>query len=834
MRNKRETDISQYTEKNNEPMDYTEETESGGKRFFKGFGRMIVTLLSVVLVAMIISGISLFVYIFTIASEPTGIDLKAKSMNQTSFIMVENKESGEFEEYQQLYNTENRIWVDNNNIPESMKEAIVAIEDKRFYDHSGVDWTRTASAVINLMTGNDSYGGSTLTQQLIKNITDDNEVSITRKLREICKALNLEKEYTKDQILEAYLNVVNFGNNCQGVEAAAQLYFDKSITDCSIAECAAIAGITQNPSLWNPLVYPENNKKRREIVIEEMHDQGKISDSEYEEAMKESVDMKFVGFQNVDDDEDEDDNGYVQNWYIDELYYDLQSDLAEFYGISESAASDKLFTEGLKIYCAMDLDMQNYIEEQALKIDKTYDTNLQIGSTLMDLDGRIIATVGSSEKKVQALQWDRARTSVLQPGSSIKPVIAYPLCIDKKLLYFSSVIQDEPIENYKYNESGVLVSGPENAYRYYKGNMLLSDAIMWSSNATAAQAIQLLGGPDVAYEQAVTKMGFQNLSEEDQNYIGALSIGGMNGGVTVREMAAAYTYMGNGGLYYKPYTYYYVTDSEDNIILDNRSQVPKKAYSAETAGIMNRLLHYNMVNTTLSMTNASYAKIDGWDIIGKTGTTDEDKDSWFCGASPYAVMATWCGFDTPDSISSNGKTVSSKFFSNIMGKYLENKEQKDYKLSPNLIEAQFNPSNGLIVSTDYISGKYIGYYTEDNLPTFTNYVSNYGEGDNSDNDSDTDTDWYDGSNGDNGESGGGSENSGGEEGSNGGNNGAGGNHGGESSGNEGGGESSGNENSGSQGGNEGGGENSGGNEGGNEGGGEAGGGEGGDAAEPAA
>lgn len=815
MRNKRETDISQYTEKNNEPMDYSSQTEGGAKKFFKGFGRVFVTLMSVVLVAMIISGISLFVYIFTIASEPTGIDLKAKSMNQTSFIMVENKESGEFEEYQQLYNTENRIWVDNNDIPESMKEAIVAIEDKRFYDHNGVDWTRTASAVFNLLTGSDSYGGSTLTQQLIKNITDDNEVSITRKLREICKALNLEKEYTKDQILEAYLNVVNFGNNCQGVEAAAQLYFNKSITDCSIAECAAIAGITQNPSLWNPLVYPENNQKRREIVLDEMHEQGKITDSEYEEAMKESAEMKFVGFQNTDDDEDDDDNGYVQNWYIDELYYDLQADLAEFYGISESAASDKLFTEGLKIYCAMDLDMQNYIEEQALNIDKTYDTNLQIGSSIMDFDGKVIATVGSSEKKVQALQWDRATMSSLQPGSSIKPVVAYPLCIEKKLLYFSSVIQDEPIENYKYNESGVLVSGPNNAYMHYKGNMLLPDAIMWSSNATAAQAIQLLGGPEVAYEQAVTKMGFEHLSEEDQNYIGALSIGGMNGGTTVREMAAAYTYLGNGGLYYKPYTYYYVTDSEDNVILDNRSQVPKKAYSAETAGIMNRLLHYNMANATTAMTSAPYARIEGWDIIGKTGTTDDNKDSWYCGASPYAVMATWCGYDDPSSISANGRTVAAKFFANIMGKYLENKEQKDYKLSPNLIEAQFNPSNGLIVSTDYVSGRYVGYYTEDNLPTFTSYVSNY-EGDGGDSDGD-DTD-YEGSD-DSSNSGGESEGNGGfgGEGGNGGHNGSGENQGGESSGNESGGESSGGENSGAnEGGNEGGGENSGGNEGGGE------------------
>jgi penicillin-binding protein 1A len=750
MRNKRETDISQYKERISEPLTNVP-TESSVKQFFKGFGKVLLTFFAIGFVAVFIAGISLSIYIFTLASEPTGIDLKAKSLNQTSFIMVENSETGEFEEYQTLYSTENRIWVDNQDIPQAMKDAIVAIEDKRFYEHNGVDWTRTASAVVNLVTGDDTYGGSTLTQQLIKNITDDNEVSLTRKLREICKALKLENEYTKDQILEAYLNVVNFGNNCQGVEAAAQLYFDKSITDCSIAECAAIAGITQNPSLWNPLVYPENNRQRREIVIQAMYDQDKITEAEYNDAMEESANMTFVGFTTDDDDEDDDDSGYVQNWYIDQLYYDLQSDLAEYYGISEAAASDKLFTEGLKIYCAMDLDMQNYMEEAAQNIDKSSDPNLQIGSTLMGYDGRVIAIVGSSNKKTVNLEWSRATDSSLQPGSSIKPVLVYPIAIEQKQMYFSSTVLDEAIDDYKYDSStGKLVSGPSNAYGYYKGNILLPDAIVCSSNATAAQTMLLIG-PSTAYEQAVTKMGFSRLSEEDIENTGALSIGGMNGGVEVREMAAAYTYLGNGGLYYKPYTYYYVTDSEDNIILDNRSQIPKAAYTAETAAIMNRLLHYNMENTTVSDGSASYAKIDGWDIIGKTGTTDNDKDSWFCGCSPYAVMATWCGFDDPATITN--KTISARFFANVMGKYLEDKEEKDYTFPSDIIEAQYNPYTGLIVSTENVSGKYVGYYTEDNMPAFggsysdsdynsynsdnnndnNNYSSSSGQGENSSN-----------------------------------------------------------------------------------------------------
>ena len=774
MRNKRETDISRYTDKSADT-GINENSESGVKRFFKGLCKFLLTAFTICFVALFIAGISLSIYIFTLASEPTGIDLKAKSLNQTSFIYIKDDETGEFKEYQTLYSTENRIWVDNQDIPQAMKDAVVAIEDKRFYEHNGVDWARTLSAVVNLATGEDTYGGSTITQQLIKNITDDNEVSINRKLREICKALKLEDEYTKDQILEAYLNVVNFGNNCQGVESAAQLYFDKSIKDCSIAECAAIAGITQNPSLWNPLVYPDNNKQRREIVINEMYDQGKITKSEYDNAMKESANMTFVGFKNTK--EDDDDNDYVQNWYIDQVFYDLREDLALYYNISEEAASEKLYTEGLKIYCAMDEKMQSYMEEAAQSIDKSYDYDLQIGSVLMGFDGRVIATVGSSKKKTQALEWDRATHSKLQPGSSIKPVIVYPYAIDNKLLYYSSVVKDEPVDNWK-DENGQLVSGPNNAYYGYKGDMLLPDAIEWSSNATAVQTMNLIGGPSVAYEQAVTKMGFKSLSEQDTQNTGALSMGGMNGGVSVREMAASYNYLGNGGLYYEPYTYYYVTDSEDNIIIDNREAVPKQAYSAETASIMNRLLSYNVTNS--AHTNAQYARISGWDIIGKTGTTDDDKDSWFCGLSPYATMATWCGFDQPASISNT--STSARFFSNVMGKYLEGKEQKEYNISPNLVEAQYNPYNGLIVTTDSPMGKYIGYYTEDNMPAMGGYYdynaanSNYS---------------YDNSGGESGggETGGG-ENSGGE--NSGGESSAGENSGGESSG----GESSGGEHSG--------------------------------------
>ena len=727
MRNKRETDISRYTDVKSD-INVSAKKPNPIKAFFKGLGKVLFTLFSICAVAGIIALTSVAIYLVALSNEDIGFDLEAKSLNQTSFIYVQN-EDGEFEQYQTLYSTENRVWVDNQKIPQAMKDAIIAIEDKRFEEHNGVDWKRTFSAVGSLLTGTDSYGGSTLTQQLIKNITDDNEVSIKRKLREITKALKLEQKYTKDQILEAYLNVVNFGSNCQGVEAAAQLYFGKSITDCSIAECAAIAGITQNPYKWDPLIFPENNKLRRDTVIKEMYDQEKITKAEYEQAKKDSENMTFVGYQDDDDDDDDDETGYVQNWYIDELFYDAQRDLAQYYNISKDAASEKLYTEGLRIYCAMDERAQTMIEEAALNIDKSSDPDLEIGMTLMGFDGRVIATVGSSNPKVGALSWSRAYDSALQPGSSIKPVVVYPLAIDKKLINFSSLVLDKPLEKYEVDEYGNYIPGPNNHYGYYKGNILLPDAIEISSNATVAQVMDMEGmGPQEAYKQAVTNMGFSHLSEDDAYNAGGLSIGGLRGGVTVREMAAAFAYMGNGGLYYKPYTYYYITDSEGNIIIDNKDPVPKKAYSPETAAIMNRLLHYNVNNSVT--TRAGTTKIGDWDIIGKTGTTDGGKDSWFCGLSPYASLAVWTGFDEPHRISDT--SVSTRTWRKVMSSYLDGMEHKEYNLPSTLIKAQYSPGSGLIVSTDNPSGQYVGYYTEDNMPTYGGWIDDYGSEDWSD------------------------------------------------------------------------------------------------------
>ena len=703
----RKTDISNYKAKSDSDK---KGLPPAVKAVLSGVLKTLLTLMLVFFIAGVIVCFNIFFYLMELSAQPSGIDLDARSLNLSSFVYVQDEETGEFYEYETLYGTENRVWVDYNEIPQAMINAQIAIEDKRFYEHKGVDWLRTGEAMLNLAGGDDSFGASTITQQLIKNLTEDDEVSINRKIREIIKALKVEKEYTKDEIIEAYLNVVNFGGSCQGVQAAAQRYFGKDITDCSVAECAAIAGITQNPSKWDPLVYPENNYIRREDVLFAMHSYGYLTDEEYQAAMEESENMTFRDYSG--DEEDNDTPITIQNWYFDEQVFDLSRDLAKVYNISEDAALDKIYSEGLKIYCAMDVEAQKIIEEEALNINKSNNPDLEIGMTMMDYTGRVIATVGSSNEKDANLLFDRASMSILQPGSSIKPVVAYAKAVDEGLINWSSVISDQPLDTWIYSDG---TKGPNNWYGYnHKNGLFLVDAIEWSSNACAANTVMTIGGPDIAYEHAVNYLGFDNLNrEEDMFNTAAFSLGGMNGGVTVREMAAAYAYIGNGGMYYEPYTYYYVTDRNDKVILDNRNNIPIQAYSSETASIMNRLLHYNVNNC--AHTSAAYANVYGWEIAGKTGTTNEDKDSWFCGGSPYATLAVWTGFDDPHRIYSPGTAVAAQTFSNVMSRYLEDKEYKEFDLDEGIEYLEFCTHTGKL-ATSICKDTRKGWYTSDNKP----------------------------------------------------------------------------------------------------------------------
>lgn len=676
------------------------------KSVLKVFGRLCTSLAIIIaLTGTMVIG-SLAIYKSALLENDIALNINASKMALTSFIYV-NDANGEPQEYQRVYNLENRVWVDFQDIPKQMKDAVVAIEDKRFYDHKGVDWFRTSSAGMNLLSGSKSYGGSTLTQQLIKNITEDNQASLARKLREIFRALQLEEMYSKDEILESYLNVVNFGSGCRGVQSAANVYFGKNIQECSVAQCATIAGITQNPSAYNPIYHPENNRARREIVLEEMLDQNYISKEVFDQAMEESANMDFSDAEERA--ENETSSAAVRNWYVETLLKDVTNDLCIKYHIGKSAAEDMIYTQGLKIYSAMDARAQSIVEN-TLKDTSIMpkDKNLQLGYVMMDFNGRILAVVGSRNEKTGNLLYDRANFAKRQPGSTIKPIAAYTPAIDWGIYNYSSLVPDEPLR-IDSDGNNKIKNWPENWYKSYKGKVTLQWALEKSANAPAAQVVNLLT-PQKSYEFLTQKLELNSLDSHDACSLSALATGGTHYGVTPREMTAAFQIFGNGGKFNRPHTYFYVTDRNDKVILDNRDAIPTQAVSPSTATIMNRLLRNVIIGPEGTGRSAN---IPGWNIIGKTGTTTDDYDSWFIGMSPYAVAGIWTGYDNPKRI--HETTAAIRIWKAIMTKYLEGKPNIDYKYSDDVVEATYCKASGNLLGT-ICSGSATGYYNKNNMP----------------------------------------------------------------------------------------------------------------------
>ncbi len=703
----RKTDISKYAGSPKAGVDVI----STGKSIFRMIGKALLTVLSIAVITGVLILTSFAIFVFNLKDSSIDFDLHKLKLNYTSFIYVNGPgdNSAAPVKYASLSGSENRVWVDQDRIPKAMQDAIIAIEDKRFREHQGVDWYRTLGAAMNLFNftreeSSGSYGGSSITQQLIKNITGDKEVSLTRKITEIFRAINLEKKYSKDEILTAYLNVVPFGSGCNGVETAANLYFGKSISDCDIAQCAAIAGITQNPTAYNPLVHPEANKKRQQIVLGEMHKQGKITDAEYQTAMKESEHMVFIGKKK----ETIVDENSVWNWYTDAMFEDVKERLMEAYGISDEKAVDMIYHGGLHIYSAMNEELQGDAEKvfnNNSAFLKSY-PNLQGGYFAMDYSGRVMAIVGGRGKKESNRIWNFATDSKRQPGSSIKPLADYGPAVNLGRITYSSILKDEPQENWKDGKPG-----PANADRVYHGNVTVDYALAQSLNAAAVQLCKTIT-PNVSYNFLKNKLNFTSLEPSDNTL--AMAIGGLTEGVTVREMTAGYQIFGNGGKYYQPYTFYYVTDHDGNVIegLDNRKEIPTQAISSSASSIMYRLLH-NVMTNGLGIN----ANISGWDTFGKTGTTNDNRDSWFVGGTPYAVAGVWTGYKTPKSLSRYETPIAKKIWKNIMSAYLKGKEKKKITQDPNVVSAVFCRDSGLLANPGVTERTGIGWYDKNNMPS---------------------------------------------------------------------------------------------------------------------
>jgi penicillin-binding protein 1A len=704
----RKTDINKYV--GTPALNGNEQHSGSGAATAKSAVKILLKAILTIVIIFAITGAivvtSLISFIMTMRNEGSKMDLGQLKLDYTSFIYVNDK-SGKPVEYQRLYSNENRVWVSFDKIPKSMKDAMVAIEDKRFYDHQGVDWFSTFGAATKLFTKGGGGGGSTLTQQLIKNITGENQVSLTRKVKEIFSAINLEKRYSKDQILEAYLNVVNYGSGCQGVQAAANLYFNKDISQCDIAQCAAIASITQSPSYYSPIISDQtraHNKVRQQTVIQAMYDQGKISKADYDKAMAESKNMVF----STKKSDEAVDATPVQNWYMDAMFDDVVDDLiAKGVCSSKEEAESKMYHGGLKIYSAMDTQAQTYAESAAKDLSKwTSDSQIQLGFYMMDYSGRVLATVGARGEKTGNRLWSNAIDTTRQPGSSIKPISAYRTAIETGKINYSTLLEDKPIDNYFPNGS----AGPNNWYKGYKGNVTANYALEISSNAVAAQICNMVT-PKACYNFLTQKLKFAHLnSKTDSVEVAAMAIGGLNGGVTVKEMTAGYQMFGNGGKYFTPYTYFYVEDHDGNVILDNRKGTGSQVISSSTATILHKMMDNVIYGAEGTGTNAA---ISGWSVFGKTGTTDHNKDSWFVAGTPYAIAGIWTGYSTPRTLSNT--TVAISVWRKIMLDYLKDKSKLNFTYDSDVIQAKFCKDSGKLAGAN-CTHTAIGWYKRGSLP----------------------------------------------------------------------------------------------------------------------
>ncbi len=542
--------------------------------------------------------------------------------------------------YSKVHGTENRSWVSYEDIPEDLINAFLAIEDERYWEHNGVDWRRTFGAALSFITGTDDYGGSTITQQLIKNVTGESDTTIQRKITEISRALSVSEKRTKEEVLEMYLNRIHLSRSNYGIGAAADFYFGKDVSELTLAECACLASIPQSPTKFDPYRNPDNNKDRREDVLWKMNQLGWITDEEYEAALKEEV--LIIG---VNKEREEDENGDLStdaySYFQDALIEQLIEDLNEEYGYTREYASNLILSGGLKIYTTMDKDIQDAMEEVFEDPDSfaKVDDGIQPQSAMVIMDpsnGHVLGLVGGRGEKTGKLELNRATQSVRQVGSSIKPLTVYAPAIEKGKVVYSTVLDDTPIYMDKMNRYW-----PSNSPNRYVGKITVDEAVVLSKNTTAVKLVKDELGVDYVYDFAKNKLHLDSLVASDRD-IAPLALGGFTHGLTVMEMTAAYCIFPSGGEYHEPKLYTKVLNNDGTILLLNE-EVAEPVISEGTSTVMTKILQ-DVVSRGTAAAITLDQKVN---CAGKTGSTNDNKDVYFAGFTPYYVGACWFGYDAP-------------------------------------------------------------------------------------------------------------------------------------------------------------------------------------------
>ena len=698
--------------------------------------RIFVILTSVMVILLSIIAVFVSIYVAkSTANDDQLLNLDNIKMSHSTIIYATDSQTGDISEYARLVGEEHRVWVDLHLMPSYLPEAFIAIEDKTFPTHNGVNFKRTISAAVNLimskMTGgllslyDSEQGASTIDQQLIKNITGDDDHSSMRKVREIFRAISLENKYSKDMILEAYLNTVSFVGNTGGVAGCSSNLFDKNVQDLTLAESACIAGITKNPTKFNPRTNPENNKERQELILYNMLDQGYITQEEHDAAVAET--LVFVDNTKRADDEVQSQNSY----FTDQVIEDVIDDLVEQKEMTRNEASSYIYNGGLRIYATIDTKLQESMEQVMLNEpgdifpDRTHsyidtntkeelEENVQAAAVSVGYDGSLKGVVGGIGPKTTDRGLNRATQSVRQTGSTMKPLGAYALGIDYNYLNYSSPFADQPFKQIMDDKTNELRDWPKNYNgKYTDTDMLVCDALAKSINTVAVRAGSVVSAP-VMYDFMSNTLGISSLVSPNDVDLGPLVLGSMTTGVTPVEMANAYSMFGNGGTITPIHSYTTVeTVQSGEVVLDNTSLVKSRAISEGTSTIMNKALGLVLKP---GGTGGSIGVPDsaGMEAVGKTGTTNDDKDHWFVGLTPYYTTAVWMGYDNPDTLSwkNYGIHPPTIAWKNVMELAQEDKEFKAFPTSDNVETLEYCNENGNL-ATPLCPNPKRGYYKKD-------------------------------------------------------------------------------------------------------------------------
>ena len=542
-------------------------------------------------------------------------------------------------------------------VPKNLKNAYISIEDERFYKHGGIDIKRTAGAIISYIThfGKSSYGGSTITQQLVKNLTGDNTDTITRKVKEWWKAELLETELSKDEILEAYFNIIYVGPHMYGVEVGSQYYFSKTVSELSLEECAFFAGMNNAPNSYNPFGEKDNSEKiknRTNTVLAKMLELGYIDETEYNEATA-NVDagLKFKKGSVESSDG-------VYSYHTDALITDVTNDIAEKYDISSDFATNYIYMAGLTITSTQDTKIQNQIETEMEKSkyvlqSKTGGDPSQAAMVIIDhKTGYVLGCVGGLGEKTTPRSLNRATQSIRQTGSAIKPIAVVGPAIQKRIITASSI----------YNDTEKDFPGGYHPVDYSKalGKITVRRAIESSQNIPFVEIMQELK-PSVSMDY-LERLGITTLTEEDNNL--SLALGGLQKGISPLEMAAAYAAIANDGQYIEPVFYQNIKNHSGETIITAK-QDTRRVFSKETAFILKDLLTQPVEG---SNGTATYCKINGIDVAAKTGTTDSNYDRWLCGFTPYYTGVTWYGYDQNETVNFNKRNPAGLIWANVMSR----------------------------------------------------------------------------------------------------------------------------------------------------------------------